>query len=124
MGAYEYGVSQGILLSRKDDYSALPGNPLVISSAAEGVLGNDFVPREGAVKVVLFRGPSKGRLELADNGTFEYTPKAGFEGMDTFIYTLKKGDKTSNKAVAYLSVLSEESAALRKKKWLDALKRQ
>jgi hypothetical protein len=47
------------------------------------VLRNDF----GATAVVRSTSPSDGTVTVNADGTFTYTPKAGFKGTDTFTYT-------------------------------------
>lgn len=41
-------------------------------------------------------GPSNGSLVLNANGSFTYTPNAGFGGTDSFIYSLSDGTGTAN----------------------------
>ena len=47
------------------------------------VLRNDF----GATAVVRHTSPANGTVTVNADGTFTYTPKAGFKGTDTFTYT-------------------------------------
>jgi hypothetical protein len=47
------------------------------------VLGND----NGATAVVRHTSPSDGTVTVNADGTFTYTPKAGFKGTDTFTYS-------------------------------------
>jgi hypothetical protein len=47
------------------------------------VLRNDF----GATAVVRHTNPSDGTVTVNADGTFTYTPNAGFQGTDTFTYT-------------------------------------
>ncbi len=81
-------------LARDDNYSAL-GN-VQISIAAPGVLANDIDP-DGigpALTVTPYTGASTkgGDVALNADGSFTYNPPPGFEGSDTFPYTLNDND--------------------------------
>jgi hypothetical protein len=87
-----------------DSYSAL-GN-VRISVPAPGVLGNDFA---GVPAATITGAPSSfsstngGDVTLNANGSFTYNPPAGFEGTDTFTYTLMNGTG-SNSATVTITV--------------------
>ena len=66
-----------------DSYTVTGGTTLTV--AAPGVLANDS-DLEGPVTAVLATGTANGTLALAANGSFTYTPNAGFSGTDTFTY--------------------------------------
>jgi VCBS repeat-containing protein len=71
-----------------DSYSTAKNTPLVV--AAPGVLANDTDPDGDQLTAVLVSGPSHGTLTLNSNGSFTYTPKAGYTGSDSF--TCKASD--------------------------------
>ena len=48
--------------------------------------------------------PSNGTLELNPDGSFVYTPDAGFAGVDSFTYTVSCGGATSDPATVSLNV--------------------
>lgn len=77
-----------------DGYSVIGNVPITIP--APGLLANDRdVDGVGpALSVVAgtFSGPSGGRLVLNANGSFSYTPPAGFEGVEIINYTLSDGE--------------------------------
>ncbi|MBY0461322.1 MAG: cadherin-like domain-containing protein [Gemmataceae bacterium] len=50
------------------------------------MLANDADPDGGALSAVLVTGPGHGSLSLAADGSFVYTPVAGYVGTDTFTY--------------------------------------
>jgi hypothetical protein len=85
-----------------DTYSAL-GN-VRISIAAPGVLGNDFT---GLPSATITSPPSTsangGDVTLNADGSFTYNPPAGFEGADTFTYTLTS-TAGSNSATVTINV--------------------
>lgn len=63
--------------------------------AAPGVLANASSPSGLPLTAVLVTGPSNGVLTLNANGSFTYTPNAGFRGVDTFTYQATDGVSTS-----------------------------
>ena len=93
-------------LAQPDSYSAI-GN-VQISIAAPGVLANDTDP-EGvgpALTVTPFTGASAngGNVTLSANGSFTYNPPPGFEGTDTFSYTLNDNDTPNNTDTGTVSI--------------------
>lgn len=79
-------------LAIDDAYSASPGTTLVID-AENGLLAND-ISQEYRVVLVdasfvadpMFDAPDFGSLSINDDGSFAYTPDAGFTGTDSFTY--------------------------------------
>jgi VCBS repeat-containing protein len=53
------------------------------------------------------KGPSNGTVTVAANGTFTYTPKAGFQGLDTFDFTVSDGKGGTSTSRATVAVVSE-----------------
>ncbi|HTG35326.1 MAG TPA: cadherin domain-containing protein [Thermoanaerobaculia bacterium] len=94
-----------------DSYNALgntqlrvagaPGTGLLATTASTGVLANDSDPDTNPafknLTLVAATGTSAngGDYSLASDGSFSYTPPAGFTGNDTFTYTLSDGDNTA-----------------------------
>lgn len=68
---------------------------------APGVLANDQDHNGDAVTVALVDGggPSHGSVELWPDGSFVYTPDAGFLGEDVFSYALSDGEHTKQATV-------------------------
>jgi hypothetical protein len=85
-----------------DSYSAL-GN-VRISIAAPGVLGNDFtgVPT-ATITAPPVTSANGGNVALNADGSFTYNPPPGFEGADTFTYTLTNA-AGSNSATVTINV--------------------
>ncbi|MBL1173643.1 beta strand repeat-containing protein [Pantanalinema sp. GBBB05] len=81
------------------------GTPLTVALAT-GVLSNDTDVDAGTtLTAVLGTNPSNGTLVLSPNGSFVYTPNAGFSGIDTFTYRANDGTGDStNLATVTLSV--------------------
>ena len=79
-----------------DDYEMRQDETLDVPAA--GVLENDDDAEGQAITVASPRpasGPSHGSLTLHADGSFSYTPNAGYNGTDTFSYTATDGDLTS-----------------------------
>ena len=85
-----------------DDYIAVADTPLEI--AAPGVLGNDFDIEGAALAVVVGADPRNGTLVLNVDGSFAYTPDAGFVGEDSFTYRATDGGIVSDETVVSITV--------------------
>jgi hypothetical protein len=72
------------------------------------LLDNDLDPEGGAVVAIKKSDPQFGTLTLDPNGTFVYTPQAGFTGRDTFSYAAF--DFVQESAVATVSIIVGISA--------------
>ncbi len=71
-------------VANPDTYSTAGGIQLAI--AAAGVLGNDTDADGDLLTAAFETGPANGTLVLLPDGSFTYTPDAGFSGVDTFTY--------------------------------------
>src|SRR6266478_411042 len=100
--AFVAGSLRATPVAVDDTYSAT-GN-VRISVAAPGVLGNDFT---GLPSATITAPPSTstngGNVTVNANGSFTYNPPAGFEGTDTFSYTLTNSEG-SNSATVTINV--------------------
>jgi hypothetical protein len=86
-----------------DHYDAIEGVPLTID--APGVLANDSdIDIDAALTAILVSGPSSGDLVLNPDGSFTYTPDAGFYGVDAFTYKASDGSLESNLATVTITV--------------------
>ena len=73
-------------IANDDFYEVLTGTELV-KDAAEGVLANDvLLDPDEEVSIQILEGPQHGTLSMNDDGSFTYTPNAGYMGTDTFRY--------------------------------------
>ena len=75
-----------------DAYTALTGTTLTVPTAT-GVLAND-TKGTPAGTITAHTPPGHGTLTLASDGSFSYTPTAGYVGTDAFTYTLSNGNGT------------------------------
>ena len=81
-----------------DSYLGTQDNPIVVN-AASGVLLNDSDPLDSPANnlaATLGTGPSFGAVALAADGSFTYTPDAGFHGNDSFTYVVSDDGGTAN----------------------------
>ena len=62
-----------------------------LRSALPGVLGNDTDIDSASLTAGVVTGPAHGTLSLASNGSFSYTPTAGYSGPDSFTYRASDG---------------------------------
>src|SRR5262249_30329349 len=89
-------------VARNDSYVTSAGT--VLSVAAPGVLSNDSDVEGDSLVTRLVSGPVNGSLTLNADGSFTYTPNAGFSGTDTFTYRASDGNGVSNVATVTLVV--------------------
>jgi hypothetical protein len=85
-----------------DSYSIQAGSTLNVT--APGVLGNDADIDSTVLTAALVAGPTRGTLTLSANGSFTYTPSAGYSGPDSFTYRASDGTATSAVATAAITV--------------------
>jgi len=93
-------------LARADSYTAT-GN-VRIQVPAPGVLANDSDP-DGvgpaiSVTAGTFLSAQGGNVTTNADGSFSYNPPAGFEGTDTFTYTLNDNDTPNNTDTGTVSI--------------------
>ena len=83
-------------------YTVQSGNTLTV--AAPGVLGNDTDVDGGTLAAQLVSGSANGTLAVNDNGSFTYTPTAGYVGADAFSYSAGDGVATSTAVTVSLTI--------------------
>ncbi len=71
---------------------------------APGVLDNDTDAENNALTAALASDVSNGTLVLNADGSFTYTPDAGFSGSDSFTYTANDGTADSAPATVTITV--------------------
>ena len=90
-----------------DSYDAVEGEDLTV--AAPGVLANDTDAEGDTLTATGATQPENGTVELAEDGSFTYTPEAGFTGEDSFSYTADDG--TAASAPVTVTITVAEAAA-------------
>jgi VCBS repeat-containing protein len=97
-------------VAANDSYSTDEDTPLSVTTAAQGVLGNDKDADNDTLTAVLDSGPSHGTLTLIANGSFTYTPEANFNGSDEFTYKANDGTAGSNIATVNITINPDNDA--------------
>ncbi len=91
------------LVSANSSYSTTENRVLTV--AAPGVLANLVSSGVStAATAVLVNGPTHGTLVLNADGSFTYTPAAGFHGSDSFSFQAVAGTVMGNVAQVHLTV--------------------
>ena len=86
-----------------DSYTVNTGDTLMVATG-NGVTANDGDGDGDALSVSLVQGVNHGTLTLGSDGSFTYTPEAGFSGTDSFIYSLSDGKGGTDTATVTLTV--------------------
>ena len=88
-----------------DTYSAI-GNVRISVPAASGLTANDSDPDGGTVAAVpaTTTSANNGDVTVNADGSFTYNPAPGFEGADTFTYTVAGAGAPSNTATVTVNV--------------------
>ena len=84
-----------------DGYSVLASGTTTVN-ADNGVLAND-IDVDDSLTAVLTTGPANGALTLNSDGSFSYTPGAGFAETDSFTYEAFDGVQYSAPATVTLT---------------------
>ncbi len=89
-----------------DTYTATVGTPLTIG--APGVLGNDTDSSGQPLTATDLTQPAHGTVVLNSDGSFTYTPTAGYQGPDSFTYQAADSLGTSNPATVSINVAAAQ----------------
>ncbi|PSP29251.1 hypothetical protein BRC65_00545, partial [Halobacteriales archaeon QH_2_65_14] len=71
----------------------------LLSVYAPGVLDNDVDPELADLSASVSTPPANGNVTLSADGSFEYVPDIGFDGVDTFVYAASDGVDTDTATV-------------------------
>ncbi|MEG4489571.1 Ig-like domain-containing protein, partial [Microcoleus sp. D2_18a_B4] len=85
-----------------DTYSTSAGKALSVT--VPGVLANDSDVDLDTLTAAVAANPTQGSIALNKDGSFTYTPNAGFSGTDTFTYTVSDGIVSSEPATMTVNV--------------------
>lgn len=95
-------------VANDDAYSATEDTPRVVSTFAQGLIGNDADVDNAQNQLSIVPGsvsdPANGSVTVNANGTFTYTPDLDFIGTDTFTYRITDGALESNDATVTIVV--------------------
>lgn len=87
-----------------DSYTTVPGVPFVVA-AADGLLANDSDLEGDSFEKASHFSPQHGDINVDVDGSFVYTPDAGFTGVDTFKYDTRDAAwQTSVQATVTITV--------------------
>jgi hypothetical protein len=81
-------------------------------SAAVGVLANDTDPDAPSLSAQLVSSPTSGTLVWNADGSFQFTPLAGFTGVVTFTYRASDGVASSAAATVTLNVQNQAAVLI------------
>ena len=95
-------------VSNNDGFTLFQDASLSIPTA--GVLANDSDVEGDALTASLVSAPTHGTVVLNSNGSFDYTPAAGFVGSDSFSYVANDGLADSLTATVTLTVARVNAA--------------
>ncbi|MGD1881866.1 MAG: cadherin-like domain-containing protein [Paracoccaceae bacterium] len=85
-----------------DSFSMDPGTTLAFTAA--DLLANDSDINKDPLTIVAIEDPANGTINDLGGGNYVYTPDVGFEGTETFTYTVSDGTETT---VGNVSILVE-----------------
>ena len=90
--------------ARDDGYVTDEDAELVVG--APGILANDFDADGDELEIFLVERPTDGALVVEPDGSFTYSPRPDFYGVDSFTYQVFDGFYGSEEAVVALTVTS------------------
>ncbi len=68
------------------------------------LLDNDSDPEDDELTIASYTQPANGTVVVHADGTFTYTPTAGYTGPDSFTYTVEDGHGNSSTATVHITV--------------------
>ena len=85
--------------------------PITCAFTTGDLLSNDSFGADGPASsgLVTFTNGEHGTVVYNDDGTFTYTPTAGYKGSDSFTYTIMDGDGDTSTATVTLSNIHTET---------------
>ena len=124
---FEYQITDGIAVSNpgtltitiqgindepaaESDFATVNENGSVTDDV--GVLANDTDAEGDALTAFLIADPAYGTVAFSSDGTYTYTPAAGFSGIDSFTYQAFDGTVFSNEAAVTIEVINQIKVAV------------
>ncbi len=102
-GQGDFNVNLGHCIEARDD-SYSTRREEVLNVAAPGVLANDVSSGSDPLRASLVNSPAHGSITLRADGSFTYSPNAGFVGTDLFTYVAEDDTLSSNLATVRITV--------------------
>ena len=102
-----------------DSYTAERGTPVNIA-AGVGLLANDSDIDGDTLTTTIATQATNGVVVLNADGSFRYTPDAGFSGTDSFTYTVQDGNGQEDTATVSITVTDSGGASLSGFVYIDA----
>jgi Ca2+-binding RTX toxin-like protein len=96
-------------IARNDIYTVEAGETIVVD-AAHGVLANDSDPDGDPLTLIWSNGPSDGTMVKNADGSFQYTPEAGFTGEDNALYRIEANGLIDSGQIAFIVTPPEPDA--------------
>lgn len=90
----------------RDDFYQLVHDQTLTFSADDGVMWNDFDFAGNPLEATLLTQPAHGDVTFNGDGSFAYTPDAGYLGSDSFTYEISDGTLTSNTATVSIETIN------------------
>ena len=100
---HAYALNSSAPSAVADTYGVTQNSALTVG-VANGVLANDTTPTSNSLTAALVNGAAHGVVTLAADGSFTYTPDAGYTGADSFSYLATSGAAQSSAATVSLTV--------------------
>jgi hypothetical protein len=99
-------------VANNDSYGTAAGTTLAVpASEPNNVLMNDTDADGDPLTAILVTRPTGGTLDLNDDGSFIFTPTAGFAGTTSFSYKANDGTLDSNVATVSITVAPPPNTA-------------
>jgi hypothetical protein len=93
-------VSDGTPVALDDNFSTLEDTPVLLINATS----NDTLADEATIIHFDATSLQGGNVTQASDGTFSYTPKANYNGIDSFTYTIKDSDGQTDTATISITL--------------------
>ncbi|MBA4148597.1 MAG: cadherin-like domain-containing protein [Verrucomicrobia bacterium] len=108
LGSMTINVISGATTAGNDSYATPKDTALTVP--APGVLANDEDEGNNSLTAVLSSIPKHGTVNLQPDGSFVYTPEAGYTGSDEFRYRAYNGSTYSLFATVTLQITASNAA--------------
>ncbi len=124
--SFEYKVSDGLVNSNigvvtldlrntaprtNNQYHRMPHDRVYSVDASSGLKYFAVDPDDDAITIQILGSPSNGTVVVAADGSWDFTPNAGFVGKDTFTYRAFDGVRYGEPTVVTLDVTNQDVRA-------------